>query len=283
MKEQNDNKELSKNYQSPLKRQKSSLSDYAQSQDEYNFSVVIATPPLAIMCEIERDYVNKLIDVLAKWRWMSGINAYNQDENEIGQELALISKFILSNYSTISLDEISLAIDLSLTDKLNVDVRTFNTFSPMYVSRILNAYLEYKRRLYNDMMDRKDRANAKKELEKKATPQEKMEAMVDLIHYFYEQYKSEGTINDYFNTLYNYLRRTKRLNPSKEVVEEAMEYGKSMAKEHINSFFGKGIADEKPNKENIEKRFARNYCVQKYFDGVDINEVTSTIKINEFE
>jgi len=275
--------EISKNYQTPQKKQSNSLDKYAQSQEEYNFSVVIATPPIAIMCEVEKNYVNKLIDVLTKWRWMSGTNSYNQEEDEIGQELALISKFILSNYSTISLDEISLAIDLSLTDKLNVDVRTFNTFSPMYVSRILNAYLEYKRRMYNEIMERKNKVDSREEMEKKVSPKEKMDSMVELIEYFYEQYKSEGTINDYFNTLYNYLRRTKKLNPSKEVVNEAMEYGKSMATEHINSFFGKGLFDEKPNKDNIGKRFARNYCVQKYFDGIDIKEVISSIDIKEFE
>jgi len=51
---------------------------------------------------------------------MSGINTYNQDENEVAKELVLLSQFIINNYSDINLDEISLAIDLSLTNKLDV-------------------------------------------------------------------------------------------------------------------------------------------------------------------
>ena len=39
----------------------------------------------------------------------------------------------------------------------------------------------------------------------------------------------------------------------------------------------------KPDGEEIVKRFARNYCVQKYFDEVDIALLVSSVNINEFE
>lgn len=220
---------------------------------------------------------------MAKWRWMAGISTLNLSEDDIAQELALICKFIISNYPKITLNEISLAIDLSLTDKLNCDVRTFNTFSPMYVSRILNAYIEYKRFMYNELMKRKELSDNKKEMDKEITPEEKMESMIELIKYFYNKYKSEGIVNDYFNTLYNYFRRTNRLVIGKQMIDDALKYGKKEAQKHKKEYFDDAFKKDKVNIEGVEKRFARNYCVQVFFNNLDIEKMISTIKIQEFQ
>lgn len=214
---------------------------------------------------------------------MAGISTHNQSEDDIAQELALICKFVLNNYPQITLEEISLAIDLSLTDKLNCDVRTFNTFSPMYVSRILNAYIEYKRYMYNDLMKRKESLDLKKEMDKEITPEEKMQNMVELIRYFYDKYKSEGIVNDYFNTLYNYFRRTNRMVVGKKLIDEALTYAKVESKNHIKEYFEDGLKTEKIDIESLEKRYARNYCVQVFFDNLDIEKLVSTITIDEFK
>lgn len=220
---------------------------------------------------------------MAKWRWMAGINTHNQSEDDIAQELALICKFIMNNYPLITLDEINLAIDLSLTDKLECDIRTFNTFSPMYVSRILNSYLEYKRNMYNELMKRKEILDLKREMDKEVTAEEKMQNMIELIRYFYDEYKSNGIVKDYFNTLYNYFRRTKRMSPDKNMVNDALAYAKEEAKKHIKDYFDDAFKKEKVNVENIEKRYARNYCVQVFFNNLDIEKLISTITIQEFE
>lgn len=213
---------------------------------------------------------------------MSGINTNNQNEDDIAKELALLGTFIFENYSNITYEEITLAINLSLTDKLNCDVRTFNSFSPMYVSRILNAYIEYKRGMYNDLMKRKELADMKKEMDKEITPEEKMQSMVELIRYFYDQYKAEGYIKDYFNTLYNYFRRTNRLSVGKQMIDDALKYGKEEAQKHKKEYFDDAFKKEKVNVESIEKRYARNYCVQVFFNNLDIDKMISTIKIEEF-
>lgn len=214
---------------------------------------------------------------------MAGISVNNQSEDDIAKELALIGKFIVNNYPQLTISEISLAIDLSLLDKLNCDVRTFNTFSPMYVTRILNAYIEYKRVMYNELMRKKESLDLKRDMDKEITPEEKMESMVELIRYFYDKYKSQGIVNDYFNTLYNYLRRTNRLSISKEMIDEALKYGKEEAIKHKKEYFDDALKKEKVNIEGVEKRYARNYCVQVFFNNLDIEKLISTIKIEEFQ
>jgi len=227
--------------------------------------------------------VNSLIDVLAKWRWMSGVNVNNQDENDVARELALISQFIISNYANITTDEISLAIDLSLTNKLDVDVRTFNSFSPMYVSRILNAYIEYRQQLYDEIYERKVRDEAKKKMEEKPSPEKRMVSMKDLILYFWEQYKNEGEVKDLFNVLYDYFKRTNQLNLTKELIDEAMEYGKEKSENYVSNHYTDILGKEKTDKEYFRKRFARNYCVQKKFSECeDIDIIVSKVTINHF-
>jgi hypothetical protein len=235
------------------------------------------------MYNLENKDVNSLIDVLAKWRWMSGVNINNQDENDVARELTLISQFVVSNYSNLTTDEISLAIDLSLTNKLDCDVRTFNSFSPMYVSRILNAYIEYRQQLYDEIYERKVREEEKKKIEEKPSPEKRMVSMKDLILYFWEQYKGEGVVNDHFNILYDYFKRTNQFNLTKELIDEALEYGKEMSETHVANYFTDLLSKEKPNKENITKRFARNYCVQKKFSEIeDIDTIVSKVTINHF-
>lgn len=231
--------------------------------------------------------ISEVIDVLAKWRWMSGVNN-TQSEEEIGHELAIIAKFVLDNYENITVDEISLAIDLSLTDKLDADVRTFNTFTPMYVSRILNAYIEYRRRMYNELMLRNEIEKNKIENQKstKPSPEEELQTTRELISDFYRKYKETGEVEDFFNILYNYLRKTKKINPSKQVIDEAMLYGKRKAKEHIKTYFEDAIGRtnmEESQIEIVEKRYARNYCVQKFFDTLDLEDFLSKMQISEFQ
>ena len=253
--------------------------EVVKNNHELIFVKSISVPNIS---ELGRNISEKLLDTLAKWRWMAGISTHNQSEDDIAHELALICKFVMSNYPQITLDEISLAIDLSLTDKLNCDVRTFNTFSPMYVSRILNAYIEYKRTMYNDLMKRKESLDLKKEMDREITPEEKMEGMVELIRYFYDKHKSEGIVNDYFNTLYNYLRRTKRLIVGKPMIDDALKYAKVESQKHIKQYFEDSLKTQKIDSDAIEKRYARNYCVQVFFNTLDIEKLIASIKVEEF-
>lgn len=265
----------SQNSNLQLQKQKNILNNYCKNENE--LSLVNAVFSLNTINH------ENLIDVLAKWRWMVGVVNQNQNDDEVAQELVLLSKFVKSNYTNLTIDEINLAIELSLTDKLECDTKTYNVFSPMYVSRILNAYIEYKKKINKELVERKSIAEIKETVVKDITPQEKMESIIELIRYLYDDYKEKGVVNDYFNTLYNYFRRTNRINPSKETVNDALLYAKNETSSHINSYFAFALKEEKPNRETLEKRFARNYCVKLYFDQIDIEELIKSITLNEFE
>ena len=214
---------------------------------------------------------------------MSGINTTNQDENDLAKELVLLANFVKGNYKSITIDEINLAIDLSLTDKLDCDVRTFNVFSPMYVSRILNAYLSYKRNIVKDVIERKRLKEQTEDMNRKPSPQERMDGVIDLIKYFYEKFQENGVVDDYFNSVYLFMFKNKLINPSEKTIEESLEYGKDMARKENSDNIFNALTREKPNRELLETRYSRNYIVQKYFKTFGIDKLISEIKISLFE
>lgn len=139
---------------------------------------------------------------------MLGINISNQSENELSTELSFLSKFIKENYNYLTLDEINLAINLSLTNKLQVDTKTYNNFSAFYISQILNAYLSYKRKLYNELSYKLEKNELDYNVEKPSA-EDNMKLMKELIIGFYEDYQKDGYINDVFNLVYDFLKKIK--------------------------------------------------------------------------
>lgn len=257
-------------------KQSNSLIQHAKNQDEANFVIAFETKQKLY------EHQDSLIDVLAKWRWMVGINNNSQDENEIARELALLSQFVVENYSLLTIDEINLAINLSLTNKLDCDVNAYNSFSPAYVSRILNCYTSYKRELFNSLSERKERFDYTKELENKPTAQQKMDGIVELIKYLHDGYKESGEVIDHFNTLYNYLRNNNKMQVSKELINDALVYAEIKTREHIHNYFSDVLGQHNINEEYIKKRFARNYCVKDYFEKVGLDNIIASVNINEF-
>lgn len=240
--------------------------------------MAITSPPLGMN---QAEYMVNLIDVLAEWRWMAGVST-NGNEDDMAQELAMISKFITENYPNLKSEEFKLAINMSLTNRLDVDVRTFNVFSPMYVSRILNAYIEHKQRVYREIRIRQERDEERKELQKQPTQSEKWESMVDMVKYLYETYKAQGYVKDHFTILFDYLKRNNKLNLSKAQIDEAMQYAKERAKKHEPTTYEKLFSKDDSDKVYIEKMYARNYCIQKLFDEIGVDGVIAKIELNDF-
>lgn len=264
-------------------RLKKALLEVVSNQEELNFVTALSTIPMQYVKEYNPKVQESLIDIIGKWRWTTGVNNSNQDDDELATELVMISNFVMANYGSLSTDEIQLAIDLSLTNKLDCDVNTYNSFSPMYVSRILNAYEQYRRRMYNDIMAKQERLEQEKELSKKPTPQEKRDSMVEFIQFLYDKHKANEQFDDLFGTVFLFLKRTNRITLSKTDIDEALDYGKVRASEYKLTHFDKALKHEQPDMDSLVKRFARNYSLQKFFDRIDINALISAIETKEFE
>jgi hypothetical protein len=109
-----------------------------------------------------------------------------------------------------------------------------------------------------------------------------MDATIDLLNYFYEEYKLNGEIKDYFNTAYNFLKRTNKLDIDKATIDEAMIYGVEKASAVFDKHYDVLFNKEKFDSDYWQKHHARNYCVQKLFSKINIEELISSIKLEYF-
>ena len=74
------------------------------------------------------------------------------------EELKINVQFIKNSYGKLTAKEIELAIDLSLQGYLGVDAQPYGNFSPLYISKILNAFVDKHNEQINALLQRKRQA-----------------------------------------------------------------------------------------------------------------------------
>jgi hypothetical protein len=218
--------------------------------------------------------LNSLVNVVAKWRMYIGL-----PKEDISEELSIIADFLHKQYQFLTIAEIELAYTLSVTNKLK-DVEFYGSFSPLYVGKVLDSFLYYRKLTLADTIRRKQKHdNEIKEMENRPTPDKQCNDLKGTIKDMYEEYKEKGQLRDPFNICYNFFRRTNMLVVKKDEIEMAMDYGRKQYLSKERNLFEKV---NESSKEAEIQRYARNWCVQKYFDSVGINIILNNIKVEHF-
>jgi hypothetical protein len=121
--------------------------------------------------------------------------------------------------------------------------------------------------------------------------------MKEIIKGHYQDINSNKDINDYGNYMYNFIRERKWLYMhkekeqlpqnvpaemlillSKDNIQEAQVYGR---KKTID-FLSKQKRKSEYDKDFLERKYARDYCVENYFKNVDIVMLLNNIKSDYF-
>lgn len=259
--------------------QNSYLEKYIQTKHEMSFFKATNYPTIDTLNEEGR---LQLIDLLAKWRFMVGVSVAN--EKEAAQELYFIQSFIFENYGNrLNLKQIEHALNLSLLEELEVDTRTFNVFSPMYVSKVLNAYLKEQINVFRELKARHEVDYSQIE-QPKPDPTKMAEDMKEIIKSVYSKYEAEGVVYDAFSYLYNYFKKKGLLDLSKETVDEAVKYGDLMLKKDAEEkprMFSAGMMSL--NKDSIRKSHSRAYVVQKLFEKTKLDDLILCVQASDFD
>ncbi len=210
----------------------------------------------------------QVLKVVAKWRMYIGI-----PKNEVGEELAVITDFIHKNYGHMTLQEIELAYNLSAMNRLD-NVEFYGSFSPMYVGKVISAYLHYRKVLLTDAIrEREKKIQEELEIANRPTPEQQRDFTREILGSFYNEYKEKGDFNDLLSLTFKHLRKYGYLKPSKEEVAEAMKYAN-----HIID-----TRDKKPIDRDFEvKLLGRKYVVKKYFDKISFDMLMNNIKTEHF-
>jgi hypothetical protein len=218
---------------------------------------------------------NELLRVITEWRIYIGV----PKSEELAEEFSVLANFLKENYAFLTIDEIRLAYNLSVTRKLK-DVEFYGYFSPMYVGKVLDSYLYYRKITMADVIRAKEKHDQElKELANRPSPEQQSNDMKLLLRDYYEEWKEKGEIRDVFSIAYHFLRNHKFLIVRQEDIDEAMAYGLKMARSRERKLFEKVTPE---NEEAETKRYARNWCVQNFFKKTNIDILLNNINSELF-
>jgi hypothetical protein len=211
------------------------------------------------------DDLKPLIDLVGKWRYYIGI------KEELSQEeLFMNLNFIRENFSELNLVDINQAIDLSIKGDLDVEVEHYQSFTPLYISRILKSYKEYRNKVIFAI---REKVNKIESVPKELTLNEKVDITKTSLKSMYSN-REDKRFYDYGGVTYDFIKRNNLLVFSKSLVEEAMNFGKKNSiKEIRKSTYAdviqksnKNYNNAKEKRESIIRNSARNYVVQKWLN-----------------
>lgn len=122
-----------------------------------------------------KEDIDVLAALLTKWRLYVGLP--EPTEQALAAELVLNVNFIRRNFDGLSLQDIDLAIEWSIAGKFKVDANLYGAgLGPMYISKILNAYVAYQRSVNMVIISARNEVMIEAAKEPEPTPEEAREA-----------------------------------------------------------------------------------------------------------
>lgn len=259
--------------------QNSLIGDWIKTDTELAIAKTYAEKRIG---DFTREDMTKLVEIMAQWRILLGVTSEPTE-----QELIIICQFMYDNFKKFTLADVRLAMNWAIGGRLDVGFVTQKNISSYYVSRVMNAYDDYKRHIFNDMMAEREKYRQRLEIDKPRpqTPKEKAETFKEFVVSMYRAYQNGGMLYDVGDSLYDWIKRTGQLNPTKEEVQAAVEYGKEkysevMRERNLRQILSEAVDNK--TKEEQQKKFAREYIIRLYFERYTLGEIIKKIELTQF-
>jgi len=210
-----------------------------------------------------------LIKSITSWRLHLGIREKMSDE-----ELIINMAFIKDSYPNITLDDIRLAIRYSLNGTLGMNAEAFGSFSPLYISKVINAYLSYKKEEIHHMYLRKKYHDDRNKFEQEPTYEEKIKERRTFIKWFIKRItEEEKYVADFQNEVWKLLGRKQFVVPSEIDWQDAEEKAEILTNRNVYSVFAKVMDNMKPDekleeKARLKELYGRFYIMKQFFTKV---------------
>ena len=218
--------------------------------------------------------------LIVRWATYVGV-----DTPEASQ-LNMLSNFIKEHFPSFNAYDIKECIGMLASQSLETDAEHYGKISPIYVSKVLKAYQEHK----NDVVFKVRGSIEKlKEAEVKPMPNEERIANFKKLLTIAKKENEQGLAYiDAGDSIYNFIKYNKLFPLTKELIDEAMDYGnkhyieqrkKKVTETVIKNQNVKRVSDMQFEKEDIVRKYAREYVVNKFLLQLDLNELLQKINI----
>jgi hypothetical protein len=219
--------------------------------------------------------------LLVRWATYVGV------ETPEASQLNMLSNFIKEHFPTFNADDLKECINMLASQSLETDAEHYGKISPIYVSKVLKAYQEHK----NNVVF-KVRENIEKLKETEVVPmpnEERISNFKKLLTIAKGEVVQGLTYIDSGDSIYNFVKYNKLIELSKELIAEAMDYGnklyieqrkKKVTETVIKNQNFKRVADMQFEKEDIIKKYAREFVVNRFLLKMDLAELLQKINID---
>lgn len=261
-----------------LRQQNPLRGDWIKSDFE---SLVVATYDEKKIGAYNKEDMEKLVELVGKWRFMIGATAEAKDV-----ELIVACQFIYDHYGHLTIADVNQAMVLAVKDTFDIKM-SLKTISTAYIAKCLNGWEEIKRKAVNEIAAAKEKHELSAMSRVEVSPEKKAAMHKDYVAEIYTKFKATGNLYDFGDTIYDWLRKkAKVLAPKKEVVDAALSYAndrmiqlrQSESEEFKKMSLGYGL-----NEEDKRKKFAREYILKEYFKANDLSTIIGLIKPEHFQ
>ena len=216
-------------------------------------------------------------------RWANYVGVETPEASQIN----MLANFIKEHFPTFNAYDLKECISMLASQSLETDAEHYGKISPIYVSKVLKAYQEHKN---NVVFKVRENIEKLRETEVVPMPNEERIANFKKLLTIAKGENTQGlTYIDSGDSIYNFVKYNKLIALSKELIEEAMEYGnklyieqrkKKVTETVIKNQNFKRVADMQFEKEDIIKKYAREYVVNRFLLQLNLNELLQKINID---
>jgi hypothetical protein len=218
--------------------------------------------------------------LIVRWATYVGV-----DTPEASQ-LNMLSNFIKEHFPSFNATDIKECIGMLASQSLETDAEHYGKISPIYVSKVLKAYQEHKNEVVFKVRNNIEKI---KDGEVKPMPNEERIANFKKLLTIAKNESIQGlTYIDAGDSIYNFVKYNKLFALTKELINDAMEYGnkhyieqrkKKVTETVIKNQNFKRVSDMQFEKEDIVKKYAREFVVNKFLLQLELNELLQKINI----
>lgn len=198
-------------------------------------------------------------------------------------DLNTIANYIKESFPNFNDTDVNEMITLLVNGRLEVDAEHYGSMSVIYCSKVLYAYQDYKFKVLFKV--REELQKIENEAPKTINKEERLLNFKKLLLHAKETSKKE-TYVDAGDVLYGFIRFNKLMRIPKDISDSAIEYGKKRFSDEkkkkymeatIKNHNYKTISDLNFEEEDKIKKYAREYVINLWLKGVDIQPIVDKL------
>ena len=244
------------------------LTKYAVTDEEKELDAVIYDTRLNAITKPDAE---RLIKAVGKWAFYLGAKVEAED-------LLALCGFLRENFPKVGIGEVEIAIKLYVRGSL--DKVDYYGLNPLFMSNVMNAYLNYRLATLARILEQHSRDNALET--SKITAEEYHQSICIGIRQEYANFLKKSQVDDPLGLVFSYLTEAGLIDPTLMESEEARAYADSKTvREQVKT--ANNIGDLIRNAYNKGgERHLRNYALLRFFQSVNnIEETLGQLKVQK--